>query len=223
MIKMEYQRKKGLRIVKWPDIMRNKRICGGPGTLGSDRQGLPPFYGRTWESEGRMKLWMAEGDAWALLARMLGGTGLPAIGRTEDGKPFFLQKPDLHFNLSHSGGLALCGVGRVPLGVDVEQVRPRRAGLARYVLSEEEFAWFQSRGGDWGSLYTLWTLKEARVKCLGTGLRQAPRTIGVPLLQPGQSGKLDGLNFRAYGGEGWRAAVCTAGDEPLPQRLWGKM
>lgn len=166
-----------------------------------------------------MELRLEQGDAWALLARMLGGTGLPSIVRTEDGKPFFPQKPDLHFNLSHSGGLALCGVGEVPLGVDVEQVRPRREGLARYVLSEKEFDWFTLQGGDWGSLYTLWTLKEARVKCAGTGLRQAPRTIGVPLILPGQSGTLDGLNFRSYGGRDWRAAVCTDGDEVLPEEL----
>ena len=142
------------------------------------------------------------------------------MSRTEMGKPWFPDAPGLHFNLSHSGGLALCGVGEAPLGVDVERMRPRRAGLERYVLSEEEFAWFQSRGGDWGSLYTLWTLKEAKVKCLGTGLRQAPRTIQVPLLEPGQTGERDGLRFGAYAGPDWRAAVCTAGEEPLPERVW---
>lgn len=171
-----------------------------------------------------MVLKLAEADAWELLARLLrqelDWAELPPVSRTEMGKPWFPDAPGLHFNLSHSGGLALCGVGEAPLGVDVERMRPRRAGLERYVLSEEEFAWFQSRGGDWGSLYTLWTLKEAKVKCLGTGLRQAPRTIGVPLLEPGQTGEQDGLRFGAYAGPDWRAAVCTAGEEPLPERVW---
>ena len=112
-----------------------------------------------------MELWLEEGDAWALLARKLGErfawAQLPPVARTDSGKPWFPQYPQCHFNLSHSGGLALCGVGEHPLGVDVERVRPRREGLARYVLSEEEYAWFTLRGGDWGSLYTLWTLKEA--------------------------------------------------------------
>lgn len=166
-----------------------------------------------------MELRMERGDAWELLRTMLGRAELPPIAREAGGKPCFPGEPHLHFNLSHSGGLALCGVGRVPLGVDVERVRPRRAGLARYVLSEEEFAWFTRRGGDWGSLYTLWTLKEARVKCTGAGLRQAPRTIAVPLLEPGQTGVRDGLTFRAYAGEDWRAAVCCAGDEGLPERI----
>ncbi|MCI7473554.1 MAG: 4'-phosphopantetheinyl transferase superfamily protein [Clostridiales bacterium] len=173
-----------------------------------------------------MKLRMEEGDAWALLARLLreefGWTELPRVAYMEWGKPWFPDIPGLHFNLSHSGSLALCGAGAAPLGVDVERVRPRRAGLARYVLSEEEFAWFQGRGEDWGSLYTLWTLKEAKVKCLGTGLRQPPRTIAVPLLEPGQTGEQDGLCFGAYAGPDWRAAVCTAGEEPLPLEVWAE-
>ncbi|MFQ7452135.1 MAG: hypothetical protein ACLRNQ_12745 [Flavonifractor plautii] len=51
--------------------------------------------------------------------------------------------------MSHSGGLTLCGAGR-PLGVDVEVLRPRRPGLARYVCSETESAWLERQGGDWG-------------------------------------------------------------------------
>lgn len=93
---------------------------------------------------------MGSGDAWALLTRLLeerfGLDRLPRVARTEAGKPWFPELPRLFFNLSHSGGLILCGVGRAPLGVDIERLRPRRPGLARYVLSELEFAWFQHRG-----------------------------------------------------------------------------
>ena len=166
---------------------------------------------------------MAEGEAWSLLERLLeegfGLPELPAVARTAQGKPWFPARPELYFNLSHSAGLALCGAGNCPLGVDVERVRPRRRGLADYVFSPRELTWFTRRGGDWGSFCTLWTLKEARVKCTGTGLRQAPRTIAVPLLEPGESGMLDGLTFRAYAGERWRAAACALGDVALPETI----
>lgn len=172
-----------------------------------------------------MELWMEEGEGWQALAHLLearfGLAGLPQAARTAAGKPWFPGRPELHFNLSHSGGLALCGAGRCPLGVDVERVRPRRAGLERHVLSLAELAWYEELGGGWESLYTLWTLKEAKVKCLGTGLRQAPRAIAVPLLAPGQAGRLEGLTFRAYAGPGWRAAVCTAGPEEPPAAIGG--
>ena len=170
-----------------------------------------------------MELWLGAGDAYGLLAELVkteyGLSPLPETAREEGGKPFFPGHRGLHFNLSHSGPLALCGVGGAPLGVDVELVRPRRAGLAKYVLSEAEYAWFQQQGGGWGAFYTLWTLKEARVKCTGQGLRQPPRTIAVPLLVPGEEGTLDGLAFRAYSGESWRAAACCVPPETPSGRI----
>ena len=120
-----------------------------------------------------MVLWQGREEAYGLLAKLLaaeyGLPQLPELARQEGGKPFFPQHPDLHFNVSHSGGLALCGAGSAPLGVDIEEVRPRRSGLARYICSPAEYAWYEELGGDWESLYTIWTLKEARVKCTGQG------------------------------------------------------
>lgn len=170
-----------------------------------------------------MVLWLGTGEAYGLLAELLaaeyGLPGLPELERQAGGKPFFPHRPDLHFNLSHSGGLALCGVGAAPLGVDIEVIRPRRAGLARYICSPEEYAWYEELGGDWESLYTIWTLKEARVKCTGNGLRQRPETIAVPRLGPGQTGELEGLIFRSYAGNGWRGAVCCVPPEEPPERI----
>lgn len=170
-----------------------------------------------------MVLWLGTGEAYGLLAELLaaeyGLPGLPELERQAGGKPFFPQRPDLHFNLSHSGGLALCGVGAAPLGVDIEAIRPRRAGLARYICSPEEYAWYEELGGDWESLYTIWTLKEARVKCTGEGLRQRPEAIAVPLIGPGQTGELEGLVFRSYAGDGWRGAVCCVPPEEPPERI----
>ncbi|MBM6885144.1 4'-phosphopantetheinyl transferase family protein, partial [Pseudoflavonifractor phocaeensis] len=109
--------------------------------------------------------------------------------------------------------------GVAHLGVDIEVTRPRRAGLARYICSPEEYAWYEELGGDWESLYTIWTLKEARVKCTGEGLRQRPETIAVPRLGPGQTGELEGLIFRSYAGNGWRGAVCCVPPEEPPERI----
>lgn len=170
-----------------------------------------------------MEVWLAEGDAWKLLSALLkaryGLPALPRVARQEGGKPCFPEHPQLHFNLSHSAGLALCAVGEAPLGVDVERVRPRRPGLAEYALSPEEYRWYQAGGGGWERFYTLWTLKEARVKCTGQGLRQLAREISVPLLEPGEAGELDGLYFRAWAGPGWRGAACCRPPERPPETL----
>lgn len=170
-----------------------------------------------------MVLWQGREEAYGLLAKLLaaeyGLPQLPELARQEGDKPFFPQHPDLHFNVSHSGGLSLCGAGFAPLGVDIEEVRPRRSGLARYICSPAEYAWYEELGGDWESLYTIWTLKEARIKCTGQGLRQLPKTIAVPLLAPGGTGELDGMIFRAYAGPGWRGAACCMPPERPPEAV----
>lgn len=172
-----------------------------------------------------MELWAGRGkEAYALLAALLraeyGLEELPKMARSGRGKPWFPACPDLHFNVSHSGELLLCGVGPEPLGVDIERVRPRRAGLARYVLSDGEYGWYRARGESWEALYTLWTLKEARCKCTGEGLSRPPREIAVPLLEPGTGGELDGFQFRSYGGKDWRAAACAAEEAPPQTICW---
>ena len=162
-----------------------------------------------WESpNAHMLLRRAAGVMWGLEA-------LPQMARNTAGKPYFPDHPDLCFNLSHSGSRSLCALSDGPVGVDIETVRPRRALLPRAVLSDGEYAWFLARGGAWEDFYTLWTLKEAKVKAQGTGINRPARTITVPPLGPGESGVWDGLHFTAYSGAGWRAALCSPADTAL--------
>lgn len=127
------------------------------------------------------------------------------------GKPWCPARPELRFSLSHSGAYALCGVAGEEIGVDIETIRPRQTILLKKGLSPGERAWLLNRGERWADFYTLWTLKEARVKQAGTGLDRPARSIAVPLLEPGQEAELDGLRFTAYGGEDWCGALCALG------------
>ncbi len=158
-------------------------------------------------------IWRVEQrDAYALLGRLAGEhwglEPLPELARRPGGKPWFPTCPRCRFSLSHSGGLALCALSPREVGADLEVVRPRREGLPRYALSDREYRWFRARGGRWEDFYTLWTLKEARVKCTGEGLRRPAREIRVPLLAPGETGSREGFTFTALAGESWRGAVC---------------
>lgn len=149
------------------------------------------------------------GGPWALLEALVGDP-LPPVERREGGKPFFPDRPDLCFNLSHSHGLALCVLSDKPVGCDIELIRPRSPNLARYALDDKQYEWFQSRGEAWGDFCALWTLKEARVKCTGQGLRLPPRDIMVPLIGPGEQAEWEGFTFTALAGENWRGAICEA-------------
>ena len=155
-------------------------------------------------------------EAHALLALMLEERGiepLPQIARREKGKPYFPDRPHLHFSLSHTGPLSLCALSDRPIGADMERLGTPREGLPAYVLSPRELAWFQERGEAWEDFYTLWTLKEARVKCTGEGIFHRPvREVEVPLLTPGETAGFQGFFFTALAGEGWRGAICEKPD-----------
>ena len=176
--------------------------------------GNPPkwYTNPNTDNGGGSMVWTAErGDAYALLAALLAEQGispLPPMARTQRGKPYFPGRPEVCFNLSHSHGWALCAVSEKAVGCDIEVVRPRRPGLPRHVLSGAECAWFEERGSRWEDFFTLWTLKEARVKCTGEGLVLPARDIAVPPITPGETAELDGFTFTALEGGGWRGAVC---------------
>ncbi len=91
------------------------------------------------------------------------------LGKNKYGKPFLLDHPTLHFNVSHSRGIAGIAVSDQKCGLDVEMVRESYIlqGFER-IFSEEERE-ILSRSD---ALMTtrFWTLKEAWAKCLGTGL-----------------------------------------------------
>ena len=159
------------------------------------------IYGTRGE-DGRKLAWpllrLAAGERW-------GWPALPPVERSPRGKPRFAGRDDCWFSLSHSGGIALCALSSAPVGVDVELVRPRRAGLPAYVLSPEELARFD---GTWEDFYRLWTLKESWCKREDIPLFP-PRDVPAPPPCPHES----------YAGEDWRAAVCC-GDAPPGGILW---
>lgn len=119
-----------------------------------------------------------------------GPHGKPGLRDREAGQGGRGERPDLRFNLSHSGELMLVAItaGR-EVGVDVERARARCTA----------------------ELLRTWTTHEATVKCLGTGLAAKP---------PAGDGAGDGLwtaeldvGPRAF------AAVALAGTGECELRL----
>ncbi len=103
-----------------------------------------------------------------------GAYGKPALGLPYQG--------GLDFNLTHTDGYGLLAViqaGRV--GIDIEHVKPR-AGITRVIRRiavEEELNWWQSLPAEeqtW-AFYRLWTIKEAGLKAIGTGMALSPKCV----------------------------------------------
>jgi 4'-phosphopantetheinyl transferase len=90
----------------------------------------------------------------------------------------------LHFNLSHTRGLALFAVARGPrVGVDVEALRPLAdlEAIARTFLSAWEQAALRALPADVRNqaFFVAWTRKEALLKATGEGLTLSPERIEV--------------------------------------------
>lgn len=106
----------------------------------------------------------AEGEehaaAWRLLAHAVEQvfhlTELPTVEKGVWGKPYFPERPDICFNLSHSHGAVVCAVHEKSVGVDIEKLRPAPKRLANG-LGDREF-------------FRLWTAKEATLKRDGGAL-----------------------------------------------------
>ena len=89
-----------------------------------------------------------------------GWRDLPRIEVDELGKPFFPDHPDTHFSLSHTAGAAAAALADMPVGVDIERVRPVSVrAMERIAGVRTEAAFFRS-----------WVRREARAKRSGAGV-----------------------------------------------------
>jgi 4'-phosphopantetheinyl transferase len=111
------------------------------------------------------------------------------------GKPELTgEASSLSFSLSHSRSIAVLAVAQgLPLGVDVEDVRPIEPEVAGTNFSAGELSDLGQLSGDaWlDGFYRCWTRKEAILKAEGVGLHRALDSFDVSLL-PGASPELLG-------------------------------
>lgn len=88
------------------------------------------------------------------------------------GKPQLKEYPHIFHNISHTAGLAACAIGDVPMGIDVEEIRPFSENIIRKVMSEQEKEQFYKLKGEEQTafFFKIWTLKESYVKAGGWGI-----------------------------------------------------
>lgn len=140
-----------------------------------------------------------------------------AVKAGERGKPYLFQYPDIHFNISHSGNVAVCAVGRRALGVDVELVRPVKLPSFRRVLTQGEQQRLERCSGEERDreFFRIWTLKESYAKALGVGLGLDFTSVEFQLWPEGENfwqaraKQIGGTEERESGeeasaNEGWR-------------------
>lgn len=163
-----------------------------------------------------MTLWYAKTqyaleDASAAVRRLLAvafereyGAGMPAIGKTSEGRPFFPSRPGIFVSLSHSGEHLLCALGEAPVGCDVQLRRELHPGTAEKLMDEREKREFE--------FFELWCLRESFVKmCGGGSLRRARFRLEQGTIVAPEPAAV----CRIYRGiEGCACAACVLGIQP---------
>ena len=123
----------------------------------------------------------------ALLREMvetLTGRPMPPIRVDSRGKPFF-ETGDLQFSISHTKRHVFCAVSDRPIGIDAEEAdREIAMGLSGKILSPAERVRLEAAEDKRLALLSFWVLKEAKVKCDGTGLRGYPNHTNFSLDDP---------------------------------------
>jgi len=103
---------------------------------------------------------------------------LPVFGYGPHNKPYLINYPGLHFNISHCDGAVVCALSSNPVGIDIEKVADYDDDMARYICNSLEYKWVTNVPGMEARRFTeMWTRKESYVKSCGTGINHHPRDM----------------------------------------------
>ena len=93
----------------------------------------------------------------------------------EHGKPI---SDHCYFNISHCKGVVVFIKDVVPIGIDIEKIKPVDKALIDYISSKEEKEYIKNEV----NFYEIWTNKESLTKCIGTGIKERIKEIpGIPI------------------------------------------
>ncbi len=127
------------------------------------------------------------------------------------GKPYLKRAPHVHFNISHSGKVAMCALHSAPVGADVELIKTIDDNAAVLSLSDEELKAVQAAVDKDSFFYKIWTMKEAYVKFCGRGLGGGLKKLTVYPYGDDIISNVSGCKFALIDAvPGYQAAVCAA-------------
>jgi len=111
------------------------------------------------------------------LREVYGITDNPIFEYNEHGKPAIIGHPEIYFNLSHCKQAAVCAISDRPVGIDVESIREYKDSLVHYTMNDEEIKEIESAKNPAAAFIRLWTMKEAALKLIGTGISDDLKTV----------------------------------------------
>ncbi|QDT70675.1 4'-phosphopantetheinyl transferase psf-1 [Planctomycetes bacterium MalM25] len=133
--------------------------------------------------EPRRHFILARGGLRRLLAERLGISPVEvAFAYGPSGKPCLAGDDPPHFNLAHTGELAVVAIADRPVGIDAEVIRPRKSAsdLAARWFHPDEQRRIDSAGDPLAEFYRTWVMKEAALKLVGVGVGESLPKLLTP-------------------------------------------
>jgi len=130
------------------------------------------------------------------------------FSKNEHGKPELLGSlivPDIHFNLTHTDGLSACVISlNKTCGIDAENIcrKNKLKAVAQRMFAEEELVQLKDENIK-PQFYYFWTLREAYVKALGTGLAGSSKEFYFDIDNNNLSVVLQNKNNRQADNKNW--------------------
>lgn len=96
--------------------------------------------------------------------------GAPKHGWEQDDADRPLPNEGYYWSVSHARRLAAAVIADRPVGIDIEEIRPRDRELHEALAGPPEWTLLGDRS--WRSFFRLWTAKEATLKANGEGIAE---------------------------------------------------
>lgn len=107
-----------------------------------------------------------------------------------------------HVSLAHSHERAVAVMAERPVGVDLERIAARDPQVADFLLHSSERSLLDTLPMEADRAFVLcWTLKEATLKALGTGMRRTPKKLRLDVDPDHHTAVV-----RAWNGTRWQVA-----------------
>ncbi len=95
-------------------------------------------------------------------------TGLSITSTPKDHRGAPLPENGVYWSISHKPKYAAAVCSNIPVGIDIEKIRPRGSALLNYIAKSDEWNHFNEKS--WFNFFRIFTSKEAVLKLTGDGI-----------------------------------------------------
>ena len=142
---------------------------------------------------------------------------------SEHGKPYLKECGNIHFNISHSGNIAVCAMSDKELGADIEKTKHFSEALTDHVFLTSEKKFIRPDAAD-KDCTRMWTIKESIMKYLGTGIGLGAKSITLDMNEPisavCDSHDISQLCFTAFETDEHMLTVCSPYSDFVKEIEW---